>query len=347
MVNPLILTTLLAATGGVRGGILAGKHVTVGRTVTPRTPYASPRSPTRTFQTVRNGPSKRLCVGCRELKSDVQEDINALKAQIEKQAEEDSTVQIRDPLPPTSKGDIFRACFLVSGLIGSLGVALRKYAATKLQVSGADPDLIRDLTSLNIKDILHLEPKDVAIMLGVAAAVTGLRQLTLNLWEDYQWATDRSNEQVLRPLSPLDLLWVAFLPGITEELLFRGALIPAVYPDWRGILIGALTFGVLHNSGGRNLASATFATIAGGAYGTAFLATNNLLVAMGAHSLSNLFSAAIWLQAHPIAAKYVSSKSTGDEKSGGGDNGESEQEASKAKKKKKKKPKSDMGFGSS
>eukprot|EP00954_Amorphochlora_amoebiformis_P017045 1316621-Amorphochlora_amoeboformis.AAC.2 len=67
--------------------------------VTPRTPYASPRSPTRTFQTVRNGPSKRLCVGCRELKSDVQEDINALKAQIEKQAEEDSTVQIRGSHP--------------------------------------------------------------------------------------------------------------------------------------------------------------------------------------------------------------------------------------------------------
>ncbi len=38
--------------------------------------------------------------------------------------------------------------------------------------------------------------------------------------------------QVLTPLSWPDLLWVAALPGISEELLFRGALIPALFPDW-------------------------------------------------------------------------------------------------------------------
>ena len=40
------------------------------------------------------------------------------------------------------------------------------------------------------------------------------------------------NPQVLAPLAAADLLWVAALPAISEELLFRGALIPAVYPDW-------------------------------------------------------------------------------------------------------------------
>jgi len=38
--------------------------------------------------------------------------------------------------------------------------------------------------------------------------------------------------QVLTPLAWYDLLWVAALPGISEELLFRGALIPALSPDW-------------------------------------------------------------------------------------------------------------------
>lgn len=38
--------------------------------------------------------------------------------------------------------------------------------------------------------------------------------------------------QVLTPLQPLDLLVVAALPGVAEELLFRGALIPAISPDW-------------------------------------------------------------------------------------------------------------------
>ena len=41
-----------------------------------------------------------------------------------------------------------------------------------------------------------------------------------------------ASSQVLTPLSWPDLLWVAALPGISEELLFRGALIPALFPDW-------------------------------------------------------------------------------------------------------------------
>lgn len=38
--------------------------------------------------------------------------------------------------------------------------------------------------------------------------------------------------QVLAPLSPADVLLVAGLPAVSEELLFRGALVPAIYPDW-------------------------------------------------------------------------------------------------------------------
>lgn len=38
--------------------------------------------------------------------------------------------------------------------------------------------------------------------------------------------------QVLTPLGAADILLVAGLPAVSEELLFRGALIPAIYPDW-------------------------------------------------------------------------------------------------------------------
>ena len=38
--------------------------------------------------------------------------------------------------------------------------------------------------------------------------------------------------QVLMRLQPLDLVWVAGLPAVSEELLFRGGLIPALAPDW-------------------------------------------------------------------------------------------------------------------
>jgi membrane protease YdiL (CAAX protease family) len=44
--------------------------------------------------------------------------------------------------------------------------------------------------------------------------------------------TPTSTQQVLAPLSAADVVLVGALPAVSEELLFRGALIPAVYPDW-------------------------------------------------------------------------------------------------------------------
>lgn len=38
--------------------------------------------------------------------------------------------------------------------------------------------------------------------------------------------------QVLAPLTGPDLVWLSCLPGISEEVLFRGALIPGTFPDW-------------------------------------------------------------------------------------------------------------------
>ena len=38
--------------------------------------------------------------------------------------------------------------------------------------------------------------------------------------------------QVLRNLTPTEVAIVACIPAAAEELLFRGALIPALFPDW-------------------------------------------------------------------------------------------------------------------
>lgn len=41
-----------------------------------------------------------------------------------------------------------------------------------------------------------------------------------------------------------------------QELLFRGALLPLIAPDWQGVAISGIVFGTLHLSGGRNSAFA-------------------------------------------------------------------------------------------
>jgi membrane protease YdiL (CAAX protease family) len=64
----------------------------------------------------------------------------------------------------------------------------------------------------------------------------------------------------------------------------------------RGVLVAGVTFGVLHNSGGRNWAFAAWASLVGILYGYAFVVTQDLYVAMGAHSLANIASATMWVQ---------------------------------------------------
>lgn len=98
----------------------------------------------------------------------------------------------------------------------------------------------------------------------------------------------------MTPLGFPDLFVVSCFPGISEELLFRGGLIPALYPDWRGVLVSGMVFGALHKGGGRNIAFAFWASFVGCLFGSVFLLTQDIYVPMIAHSSANLFSAIYW-----------------------------------------------------
>jgi membrane protease YdiL (CAAX protease family) len=89
---------------------------------------------------------------------------------------------------------------------------------------------------------------------------------------------------------------VASLPAVSEEMLFRWALIPAIYPDWRGVVISGVVFGVLHLNGGRNAAFALWASIIGILYGSLYLhSQGSLIVPILAHATANISSAQTWL----------------------------------------------------
>lgn len=87
---------------------------------------------------------------------------------------------------------------------------------------------------------------------------------------------------------------MALLSGVSEELLFRGALIPATFPDWRGALLAGAVFGALHVGGRRNAAFAVWAGAVGVAYGGVFLATHNVWVPAACHVVANFASGAVW-----------------------------------------------------
>ena len=72
------------------------------------------------------------------------------------------------------------------------------------------------------------------------------------------------------------------------------AIIPASFPDWRGAVLSGVIFGLLHNSGGRNLAFAGWAAGVGVLYGGLFLYSENIWVPITAHAAANFCSAVAW-----------------------------------------------------
>jgi membrane protease YdiL (CAAX protease family) len=196
-------------------------------------------------------------------------------------------------LPEISKQQVLGSCISTTGLLVFFGVLLRGYAQENAAAAmGTDPQLVQELLRLpgGIESWQNL-----GFMLGAAAGVTAARALLLSQWRDFALATHKSNKQVLTPLSFGDVVVVALLTGCSEEFLFRGSFIPATFPDWRGVLLAGVAFGLLHNNGGRNAAFAAWASLVGVLYGVIFVATGNVWVAAGAHTLGNIASAALWL----------------------------------------------------
>jgi uncharacterized protein len=126
--------------------------------------------------------------------------------------------------------------------------------------------------------------------LGISAASFALYRL----WPAYQASADRYLSLVLEPLVWSDLIWLALLPGMSEELLFRGVMLPGLGFNLLGVAATSACFGVLHMSGRDQWPYALWATIVGGFLGLSALMTGNLMVPVVAHIVANLGSGIVW-----------------------------------------------------
>ncbi|CAK9870731.1 unnamed protein product [Sphagnum jensenii] len=187
-----------------------------------------------------------------------------------------------------SRSDVLRACVSTSAGIALAGACIRQASHWAAVAGGWD---FPDCTVLMPYD---WEVSHLGTAIGSVVVVASMRQLLASLWPAYAQSSNAANKQVLGLLEPFDYLLVSFLPGISEELLFRGALLPLIAPDWRGVAISGIVFGTLHLSGGRNSAFALWASFVGVLYGAAALSTTNVAVPMIAHSIANLIAAVQW-----------------------------------------------------
>ncbi|MBS4026476.1 MAG: CPBP family intramembrane metalloprotease [Clostridia bacterium] len=88
---------------------------------------------------------------------------------------------------------------------------------------------------------------------------------------------------LLKNIDPKFLMAMGILAGLSEELLFRGALQPII-----GIGLASLLFGFVHYLGNKDLLLyGVIASAMGLVMGTAFSYTGEILVPVAAHSVYN------------------------------------------------------------
>jgi uncharacterized protein len=146
---------------------------------------------------------------------------------------------------------------------------------------------------------LSLRPIEFsAIALGIGMALglglTGLSEIIYALWGTYRHSADFYLTMVLKPLAVPDIFWLGLLPGLSEELLFRGVMLPSIGLDPIGIVLSSLCFGVLHMTDTRQWPYAVWASIIGIILGFTMVETGNLLIPIVAHITTNIVSGLSW-----------------------------------------------------
>ena len=130
--------------------------------------------------------------------------------------------------------------------------------------------------------------------LALAGGITIASGIIYRLWSAYRRSADMYLELVIKPLMWTDLIWLGLLPGLSEELLFRGVMLPALGLNVAAVVLSSILFGVLHLSGAGQWPYVVWATIVGFALGYCALITGNLLVPVLAHIITNLVSGLLW-----------------------------------------------------
>jgi hypothetical protein len=141
---------------------------------------------------------------------------------------------------------------------------------------------------------LKATPEALLVGLGIAVGITVASSLVYRLWPAYRQSADFYLQLVLKPLVLPDIIWLGLLPGMSEELLFRGVMLPAVGLNPTGLIATSLLFGVLHLSGPQQWPYVVWASAVGFLLGYSALATGNLLVPIVAHVVTNLLSSYLW-----------------------------------------------------
>ena len=135
---------------------------------------------------------------------------------------------------------------------------------------------------------------DMGLGIAIGLGLTGLSAIVYEFWPTYRQSANLYLAMVLTPLALPDTIWLGILPGLSEELLFRGVMLPALGLDPLGIALSSLCFGVLHMSNVQQWPYAVWATLVGAILAVTMVETGNLLIPIVAHMTTNFVSGLTW-----------------------------------------------------
>ncbi len=135
---------------------------------------------------------------------------------------------------------------------------------------------------------------DLGLGIALGLGLTGLSAIVYQVWADYRASADFYLTMVLKPLAVPDVIWLGILPGLSEELLFRGVMLLAIGLDSIGIVLSSLCFGILHMTNIQQWPYAIWATFIGILLAFTMVETGNLLIPIVAHITTNLVSGLAW-----------------------------------------------------
>ncbi|XP_031475938.1 uncharacterized protein LOC116247770 [Nymphaea colorata] len=190
-------------------------------------------------------------------------------------------------VPSSARETVLQACTLTSMVLVALGLAIRQVSHNAASGGWEIPDCSAEVS-------FSFDWGDLELVIGLVVLVSTCRFFLLKLWPDFSDSSEAANQQVLGSLELWDYAVVAILPGVSEELLFRGALLPLFGLNWKSALAVGALFGVLHLGNGRRSSFAIWATFVGLVYGMATVFSSSVLVPMASHSLNNLIGGILW-----------------------------------------------------
>lgn len=145
---------------------------------------------------------------------------------------------------------------------------------------------------------MEWHPPQVGLGLALGIGISLASGLLYRIWPAYKKSANVYLDMVLPTLVWPDLLWLGLLPGLSEEFLFRGALLPMVGLNLFGLITTSVLFGVMHFSGTQQWPYIVWASIIGMVLGASAIATHGLLVPILAHITTNVLSSCLWKWNH-------------------------------------------------